>query len=334
MQFRSDEHSKKAMRQLIHFVVGATLALVALEATMHELSGTRQGPNGFEQRWYTEGIAHSHFTPDYVRMTGNGVLSNGRVVLIVGDSHVEANQICDGQTMGSVLERGLRTYGEPWNVVQYGWSGADGADLIFEAPMVLAKFNPSYVIAVLTKSDFAHIDTGKSKLIADADVVRAVASDSGSTPGRPASFSRPLPALLTHSGLLYATLVRVTLDIRPRLMTSQAKGPSGTEYIDDNVALTLAGLRFAYGTKLRVLYAPAQLFAPEQPPEPEETKTISVCGQQRMHCVSLRARMLEALRSGKLSRGFSNTAPGEGHLNAVGHALAAAAIQDWIRAAL
>jgi hypothetical protein len=51
-----------------------------------------------------------------------------------------------------------------------------------------------------------------------------------------------------------------------------------------------------------------------------------------MACRSLRARMInELMVNHNLVRGFSDSAPGVGHLNARGHEIVADELDDWLK---
>ncbi|HXN40722.1 MAG TPA: hypothetical protein VN918_02960, partial [Myxococcaceae bacterium] len=75
-------------------------------------------------------------------------------MLIVGDSHVEAFQVSDEETMGAVLERRMRAEGKQWNALQYGWSGADGPDFAHAAPLLLEEFPSKRIFLLLSEGDF------------------------------------------------------------------------------------------------------------------------------------------------------------------------------------
>jgi len=58
---------------------------------------------------------------------------------------------------------------------------------------------------------------------------------------------------------------------------------------------------------------------------------MAQCHGQRVQCRSIRDRMIHELTvNHQLSRGFSDTEPGKGHLNARGHQLVADEIFDWL----
>jgi hypothetical protein len=63
------------------------------------------------------------------------------------------------------------------------------------------------------------------------------------------------------------------------------------------------------------------------PESPAENAVLAACASLVLRCASTRAPMIQdRLDSVRLSRGFTNSVPGEGHLNTVGHTLAAETI--------
>ncbi|MBS3821163.1 MAG: hypothetical protein KGY81_05315 [Phycisphaerae bacterium] len=58
---------------------------------------------------------------------------------------------------------------------------------------------------------------------------------------------------------------------------------------------------------------------------------VETCRQQNVPCLDMRERFNDFYRrTGRFPRGFANTPPGTGHLNADGHALVANAVADWL----
>jgi hypothetical protein len=82
---------------------------------------------------------------------------------------------------------------------------------------------------------------------------------------------------------------------------------------------------------LHILYAPNQPFSANPPVEPQEAAVMQACRTYGMNCRSLRDRMInDLIVNHQIDRGFINTLPGDGHLNARGHEQAAAEIYDWL----
>ena len=317
------------------FAAGCVTALLILECALHAFAGKSENAAGTEQRWYREGVATSHFSPDGLRLTGNAPIAGAPSVLVLGDSKVEALQVSDRQTMGSVLERRLRASGRPWNVQQYGWSGANGPDYVFAASWIDRRFLPQTVFLVVDAGDFV-LTTAVARLRAGADGVTAEPIGPDARPGRPPESGGSVCRGLQTSGLLYASVVRLHLDVLPRLRPALLGGradagmrESGSDRV---VAVVLRALVEAYGNRLVLVYAPAQPYS-QTSAEPEETYLSVACARARAACLDLRQRMVAELEGRhQFTRGFTNTPPGSGHLNAAGHEVAAGAMYDWLAA--
>jgi hypothetical protein len=331
----SSARAPKSRRVWRSFLSGCVLALIFMELVLHNFSGKSESSAGFEERDYREGFAKAHFSSNGLRLTGNVQIAGAPSVLIVGDSHVEAYSLPDQQTMGSILERRLRTEGKPWNVLQYGWRGADGPDYVYQASLVKDRFHPNWVFLVTTKGDFASSSTETARLVERHGAVVAEPTGPGSSPGRPASHGSLLSRKMKESGLLYASVVRFGVEVLPHLMgqgTGEQKGNGPTSQASEKtIELIVRGLSDGYGEKLFVVYAPDQPFSADEPPEPQESSLLSVCKQYRVACRTLHDGMIEDLLVRHvIDRGASNTAPGYGHLNMHGHELVAAEIDKCL----
>ena len=319
----------------LSFAAGCATALLVLECLLHAFAGKSASAAGTKQRWYREGLATSHFSPNGLRLTGNAPVAGAPAVLVLGDSKVEALQVSDRETMGSVLERRLRTSGRPWNVQEYGWSGANGPDFVFAASWIDRTFHPQTVFIVVDARDFV-LTTAVARLREDADGVTAEPIGPGARPGRPAESGGSLLRRLKTSGLLYASAMRLILDVLPRLRPAEPGGRADADASqsasDRVVDLVLHALVQAYGNKLVMVYAPDQPFS-QTPPEPDEGSLSVACARAHAACLDLRQAMMADLEGRhELTRGFTNTPPGLGHLNAAGHELAAGAMYDWLAA--
>jgi hypothetical protein len=311
------------------------LALILMELVLHNVSGKTENGAGFEERDFREGFAKAHFSSDGLRLTGNTQIAGAPCVVIVGDSHVEAYSVGDKQTMGSVLERRLRAEGKEWNVLQYGWSGADGPDYVYEASLVKSRFHPYWIILMTTTGDFASSATDYSRLVERDGAVVGEPAGPGIEPGRPASRGGQLSRKMKESGLLYASAMRFYLEVLPHLLgqgTEERKSDLPPNRVSqETVDLIVRGLKDGYGEKLFLLYAPGQPFSADAPVEPEESAVLSACREHGLACRGLHDRMIEDLLvSHVIDRGGLKMAPGRGHFNNHGHELAADEIYKWL----
>ena len=321
------------------FLAGCVLSIVFMELVLHNFSGKSENSAGFEERDYREGVAKAHFSADGLRLTGNPQIAAAPSVLIIGDSHVEAYSVNDQQTMGSILERQLRAEGKPWNVLQYGWRGADGPDYVYQAKMILERYHPIWIFLFTSKGDFDKTATEYARLVDHDGRVTAEPAQPGMQPGRPPSYGGALAKKVKESGLLYAAVVRLRLEILPNILpksvmnTSEAAAqPTSSLSTQEATNQIVRGLKQGYGDRLLVLYAPDQPYSASAPAEPQEMAMLSACRQYGIACRSLHDRMVEdVLVNHVLDRGESNTAPGWGHFNAHGHELAADEMDRWLK---
>ena len=321
----------------LSFLCGCVLGLIFMELALHKFVGKSENSSGSEVRTIREGIAVAHFAPDALRSTGNPQIAGAPSILVLGDSHVEAFQVSDKQTMGSVLERRLRSDRRAWNVLQYAFDGAVGPDYIYAAPLVLERYRPMRVFLIMNAGDFRTI-TIYTRLEEKNGEVTVAPLGPGIGRGRPASFGGPVVRKLKESAVFYSATLRLTLDILPKLRAGavsaeqggQGGGLASRELSIRSIELILRGLKEAYGDKLFILYTPEQMYSREDPPETQEAALLSECQEQGMTCRSLRKRMVEGLLDKhEIARGFTNTTPGFGHFNFHGHEMAAAELYDW-----
>jgi hypothetical protein len=222
-------------------------------------------------------------------------------------------------------------------VLQYAWSGADGPDYVYAAPMVLDRYHPSKIFLVMNAGDFGKTTTDYVRLVERSGEVVAEPLAPGTVRGRPPSFGGKRSRKLKEFGLLYATAVRFSLDILPLLTERRASAQEGdlapTSASSRNVELIVQGLKHAYGDRLSILYTPEQPFSAQDPPEPQEADLLADCKAEGIVCESLRGEMIKALlERHELARGFLNSAPGWGHLSVPGHKMAADEMHEWLKA--
>jgi hypothetical protein len=286
-------------------------------------------------RNYFEGLSTAHFEDDGLgevgnRLTGNSWLSGAPEGMIIGDSHVVAYAVRDEETMGAMVERLSRAAGQRLNVRQYGWHGANAATFLASSESLLRTRNPAWVAVVLNS-----YNVGVNALASSGGWHMEVAPDY--------SFRLIDDRLLAHQGLWrklwrlagYSVLVR-GLGRRWGLFESRLVHESyAQEVAGENhryhrsswneeasrvPRATVLGLKSTFGKRLLIVYAPQLLGTGHYSLEPVEMEVQRLCAQESVAFLSVR-EALERDRNehSRLSRGFSNTAPGVGHFNAFGH---------------
>jgi len=333
------------MKHVLRSGVGVIAALVLLEFGLRPLasadlppfarpSADTLGSPVITSRQLEEGIAEAHFSSAGARLTGNSTVAGGPVIVILGDSHVMARELGDGQTMGAWIERLARSSRYFVNVRQYGWRGASPPQYLLVAREVLDRWNPAQVVVVLDGDDlgadplnrrFPRMKIGRDDSV---EIVR----DPGDAPA----------AAPVHHHFTLATLFRIrwrqVIERSPRSVRYwlhaplEPRGP-----VPDPQTITavpraeVKALARAFGSRLLIVYTADVRATGGEKVDPGEQRLLDACAAQRVRCMSMRPLMLAARRNGLVVRGFSTTTLGVGHLNAMGHELVGRAVWAAIR---
>ena len=285
-----------------------------------------------ERRVYAEGIATSHFSPAHARLTGGAWMEGAPVGVITGDSHVEAVQVPDEQTMGAVVEREMRARGAALNVRQYGRPGYSAPHVAVEAPAVLRRWNPRWVVVVLADHDLDRAPLqGTPRLEIRPDTVVLVPAAEPARPRGWRGVARRAYDRVGRTALGYMLLSRH----RQRMVLARGPLPRSTPATprDPDYAVrrrvpraSVRVRRQAYGDRLRILYLPeVGLHAARERPA-FEAQLLAACRAEGVRCGSAYPAFEAARRAHRMTRGFANTPLGYGHLNPLGHRLMAAEI--------
>lgn len=282
------------------------------------------------RRQLDEGVSIARFSTGGARLTGNPFLVDAPVVVLLGDSYVVARAVADVATMGSVLERDARAAGLPLNVRQYGWSGASPSRYLLVADSVLRRWNPPTVVIALSDNDL------DENALHEANPQLRVASP---TDLRILPFAEP-PAIGTPR---YSSL-SVLLETRTwqlqwrRARAAEAAGAPSTQPADDastpgDVALpdsiqlamlpraVVHALAAKFKSRLAIVYLAEVRITGDDTTSLIERRLLAACAIEHVRCRSTRQAMLAARSRGVIARGFFNTTPGNGHLNAAGNAV-------------
>jgi hypothetical protein len=283
---------------------------------------------------FSEGFGVAHFNSDGSRSTGNDLINDAPTGLIIGDSFVEALQVDDRDTMGAVIERTSRSELWPVNVRQFGWGGTSSATYLAIANSVKKRWNPRWVSVLFNEDDFTEeaISGGrfwKMEIDPIDSTLRTIpvertGSRFDSVLSKVGLTSGDLRELLNHSNLAY-------LAVEKYLLSGNAGGaesskPTAADKLQTlNKAKTIAkavirGLKVAYGEELLIVYVPQISVTSSLEPDTTESILAEVCYQEKVQFISARRALLGLReRRGVLGEGFSNTLPGYGHLNELGH---------------
>lgn len=285
-------------------------------------------------RQLEEGIAESHFSSAGARLTGNRPIAGAPVIVVLGDSHVVAREVSDGETMGAWIERLARSEGRPVNVRQYGWRGASPPQYLLVADDVRRRWNPEHVVVVLDGDDlgpdplnrrFPRMRIGKNDAV---EIVRA--GDENAAPS------------FTHHYFTLATLTRIrwqhVLERAPKNLRGwlnapvESRGPNpAASEIEAVPRAEVKALSRAFGPGLFIVYTADVRATGGERADAGEERLLAACATQHVRCLSMRPLMLAARKAGYVVRGFSTTTIGVGHMNSRGHELVGRAVWRAIR---
>jgi hypothetical protein len=335
---------KYPLANYLSAATGALVAMMALEFALRPLASADLPPIArprddsinapvITTRQLEEGIAVSHFSAAGARLTGNSMIPNAPVIVILGDSHVVAREITDGETMGAWVERLSRAENHPLNVRQYGWRGASPPQYLAVAKDVLVRWHPSRVVIVLDGDDLGPDPLNRRyprMKIGKDDAVEIVNAPPGSE------------RVATHRESTLETLFRLRtqqlLDRAPRTVRywlnayTEVRGPE-----PDSASLAavpraeVKALAHAFGPDVLLVYTTDVRVTGGEKTSALEKRLMDACAQQHVECLSMRKAMLEERKRGIVVRGFPTTTLGVGHLNAKGHELVGRAIWSALR---
>lgn len=273
--------------------------------------------------WSYDGFSRTRFSKEGFR-TPYSLPAKGKSVLVIGDSFTAAQQVSDSQTFASVAQQVLAQQGITATFYNKGIAGGAPPRYIAYKSDYYYKIKPDHVIVQLDERDFtADFPGNRGEFLTpwngeDFDLEKNPRYD------KRISILKKLPA---SDQLLSLSMVSVARRIAPVLLglrqgrsfRGALKGelPERTkEYVD----WTIEELKQAY-PNLIIAYIPqVDYFNPEASAPRLESYLSEACRSESVPFINTRADYLNLLNSkGIVSHGFSNTIPGEGHINAFGH---------------
>jgi hypothetical protein len=272
-----------------------------------------------------EGWAVSHWTTHGAR--GRRLPdADGQAILAIGDSFTEAAMIPDEDVYPALLETELRKTCPGQVVVNAGRSTWSSADYVALAEHFRKVFKPRHVVVQLRDSDLGSdawfadrthfVHSAGSRLAVEAVI-----------PPERAGVAGWLWTARQHSMLLSYGIVRLgefRQQPEPPLFFAGSVAPAKVVVESDYpLEAALDSLADAYDANLTVLFVPEFDAAQPTVETPSEARILARCRERKIDCVSLRAGYSELARAGRSPFGFANTGYNVGHLNVLGHRLAA-----------
>jgi hypothetical protein len=330
------------LRNASLLLLGAVVAMLSVEMVLHPFYSTlssspfavpttilnRDLPM-LALRQCIEGCAESHFFADGARATGNVQLRQAPTGLIIGASFVQAKQVVDKDTMGAIVEQALRSRKEI-NVRQYGYDAQSIPTYVGLAPSLLQKWNPCWVVVVMSRVDWSKHPSVWSMRVSPDGVPQMTLTDPSQSRGLKAT-----ARVLGDSSAVIATLYWRFRDLiaSSDLPSSGGLATSIGQQSETVARDYVAALKYVFGDRLHILYLADVGIAGDNDPNDSlrETALLAECARRKVPCVSSRELMTDELkRNYTPARGFGNSIMGEGHLNAAGHRMAASLIESLI----
>lgn len=328
---------------LVRVLAGVLVALIVAECAMRPFSTALSNSwrpvveddpleeSSKEIRQYFEGIAASHFSSSHARLTGHPWLKDAPVLVLVGDSYVEALHVGDTETLGAQIEQRARGSGHPLNVRQYGWSGASAADYRAAATHIARRWGGAPVLILVNQGDLGRAAfTGATKFVIQVDRTVHVETGDELATIRPDGFA---DWILRRSTLAYVAGRRF-LELRstssPIVNASEFTSQLGSEA--EMVRISMRELRRAYGDTLLLVYVPEIPIDGTTSDRSAEKMFLETCDTVHVACLSEASPLLAVTATSRFVRGFPNTRPGFGHINSFGYSLIAEDV--WRRTSL
>lgn len=290
------------------------------------------------RREVREGVSVARFSISGARLTGNAQIPTAPTVVLLGDSYVVAEAVSDVHTMGSYLERNARAAGVPLNVRQYGWTGASPSRYLMVGDSIVRRWKPVDVVIALSDNDL-----DREALYEARPQLRVTrGGDLEILPGPPEQVGGGSPRQSTLRALLEERTWKLEWR-RARAAEAESRPASGaatrpdSDAVPDSLQLSLLpgavvrALHAKFGAPLALIYLAEVGVEGGDSASAIEVHFLEACRASQVRCATTRPAMIAARHSGILAHGFFNTTPGNGHLNAAGHAIAGTELWKLLR---
>lgn len=291
-----------------------------------------------------EGYAICTFSKDGYRLPVPPPDASPRI-LVLGDSYCEAKQVSDNQTFASQLQAELRPQFANVGVWNAGMSGAAPSRYIGMASYYRQVFKPAVTVVQINAGDFTTDMANKSGtfwLEPTKDGWEIHKRDTTEKRGSLKQLDR-IPALkgiasqAMRASLFQQVIFKVGQEFG--VIKKSSGQPKKENDLDDlyrkHAKWIVRELAKAYPS-LVIVYLPTVDYYKEiDPPAAMESALKEECEIEGVPFANMRTAFVdEYKRTGMACNGFLNTAPGVGHLNALGHRKTAEQLAPLVAEAL
>ncbi len=261
-----------------------------------------------------------------------------KTVLVLGDSYTEALQVSDREAFPEQTQTRLIAKGMDIGFYNAGVSGGAPPRYIAVGPYFQRTLQPDEVVVQLNESDFStdYFDRAHNFFPEKTgDEYKVVVLPSA---GKQRMTKLPGFSTLLRSSLFQMASKKVVTgkaaasgNGRSSKVSAKLAGAELRRYIQWSVK----NLRSAYAN-LTLIYVPyINYYNLDDLGNPCEAILGEECGRAGVNLIDMRdIYVRHFLATGVCPNGFSNTSPGKGHINAVGHALLAEALSERLEARL
>lgn len=274
-----------------------------------------------------EGFARSTYDKEGYR-SGLPAIRPRHLLLAVGDSLTEAAQVADSETFCQQANKQFSDAHQDVFLANAGLAGGCPARYVAIASWYRQHLQPERVIVQLDEGDFASDLPNK---VGDFFIDPVAGGfNLKEAPHRFGIFERldssKLPEWAKSAVKAYAPTSLLQLSInaaaggqQENAVISPAPSNEGNTLFP-YVKWSVQALKQAYGDPILLYLPDIDYFDLGKPMPPEESELADLCRQEGVTLLDMRRTFVETfLRTGRCASGFSNTEPGEGHLNAFGH---------------
>jgi hypothetical protein len=250
----------------------------------------------------------------------------GQVVLL-GDSYIAAHQLPVTESVAGILSKNLASSKVPLGVVNAGTDGGDPAQYVGELPWIMNHCKVKYAAMIVNENDFVRdlpSQNGYWYLVRDSrNEIQLKTHSAEKFVERTSRF--PLIYWPTKHGIWPLAMERMA-ESSPLEGSSRSskRGERQDPFLADSIQWVVKNFR-SLSTRGSILFIPTvNYYGSVDHESTVETELARECHRQNVPFHNMRFDFVtEFRRTRRPSQGFANTAPGEGHINSLGHRLVA-----------